>query len=73
MIEINAEIRKSVRDFVDSPAGNWYIERLDSSIKHNHNKAEDNPEMSRDYTQRAKGVREALEQLTSGAIVKESK
>lgn len=39
----------------------WITEQIESE----HQKAESNPELSRDHTQRAKGFREVLEHITS--------
>ena len=66
--QINTALRKQVADFLASPAGSFYKDKLDLLIADNYSKAEDSPELSRDYVQRAKGIREAKNELTSLAV-----
>jgi hypothetical protein len=51
--------------FIESPEGVQYIRTLDEMISQQHEKAEKSPESARDFTQRAKGIREALDQARS--------
>lgn len=52
---------QAYRDFFkDSPAGQEFVTKLHVLIDTQHKKGEDSPEMSRDYTQRAKGIREVI-------------
>lgn len=46
--------------FLKNEHGQGYVKQLEELITSNHENAEKNPELARDYTQRAKGVREAL-------------
>jgi hypothetical protein len=48
--------------FIESVEGQAYLRALEDLIQAEHTKAEDNPPMSRDHTQRAKGLREAINQ-----------
>lgn len=43
--------------FVESAAGQHLMKQIDQLVADAHEKAEANPELSRDFTQRAKGVR----------------
>lgn len=65
---MNPEIRKQYADFLASPAGEHFISTLDTLIDENHRNAELHPDNSRDYTQRAKGVREAKDQIVSSSV-----
>lgn len=49
--------------FFASPAGIQYLTTIKTLIDSNHQKAEDTPELARDYMQRAKGNREALDHI----------
>lgn len=51
--------------FVESPEGQQYVRILKKLITSNHQKAEQSPELARDFAQRAKGLREALDMTTS--------
>lgn len=51
--------------FVESEAGQEFMKEVHRLIDHNHEKAEDNPELSRDHMQRAKGNREVLAHIQS--------
>lgn len=46
--------------FYESAEGQQYVKALEQAISEKHSKAELNPELSRDFVQRAAGVREAL-------------
>lgn len=46
--------------FLESTEGQAYMQSLNDLIDRFHQKGENKPEMSRDYMQRAKGVREAI-------------
>jgi hypothetical protein len=73
VIQLNPEIRKQYADFLASVAGEHFILVLDNLIDHNHNEAEKNPELSRDFTQRAKGVRESRDKLIEAAVERKAK
>lgn len=49
--------------FFESPAGIQCLTSVKALVDSNHQSAEDTPELARDYMQRAKGNREALEQI----------
>lgn len=49
--------------FVKSEAGTEFIEKVYGLIIDEHDKAEKNPELARDHTQRAKGVRLVKEHI----------
>lgn len=49
--------------FFDSPSGLQLLTIINGLVDSNHQNAEDKPELSRDYMQRAKGNREVLEQI----------
>ena len=65
---MNPEVRKQYADFIASVAGEKFINKLNLLISTNHQSAEDNPDNSRDYVQRAKGVREALNELIASGV-----
>lgn len=48
--------------FINSEEGIAYVRILKKMISQQHEKAEKSPELARDFTQRAKGIREALNQ-----------
>lgn len=59
-------MNKQYREFFkESEYGVKFVERLNEQISAQHMKAEDDPDHSRDYTQRAKGVREVLDLINS--------
>jgi len=61
-----SEIRAGYQSFfLKAEAGKHYVQKLTELIDTNHRKAENEPELSRDYMQRAKGLREALDMITS--------
>lgn len=47
--------------FNKSEAGKYYLNKLSELIVNNHEKAEENAELARDYVQRARGNRDALD------------
>lgn len=51
--------------FNKTDAGKYFIAHIEESIKTAHEDAEKTPELSRDYTQRAKGLRIVLDHITS--------
>jgi hypothetical protein len=65
---MTTEIRKQYSDFLASQAGEHLVDTIDKLIEHNHNEAEKQPELSRDYSQRAKGAREIREGLVGNAV-----
>lgn len=58
--------------FQKSEAGKYFIDNLIDLIAGFHTKAEDNPEKSRDYVQRAKGAREVLDHIKSVSVERKS-
>lgn len=54
--------------FFESVAGVQLLTTIKGLIDSNHQNAEDKPELSRDYMQRAKGNREVLECITALTI-----
>jgi hypothetical protein len=44
--------------FLKSEPGRYFMEQLDKQLDDNHRAAENDPELARDYVQRAKGIRE---------------
>jgi hypothetical protein len=55
--------------FKGSQAGEDFVAKLNQLIDSNHKKGEDEPEMARDYMQRAKGIREVLNQVNALCVV----
>lgn len=51
--------------FFKSEAGKEFIKEVNRLITDSHEDAEKNPELARDYVQRAKGNRQLLEHITS--------
>lgn len=51
--------------FLKNEHGKYCLSKIGEIIVDNHEKAEDNPELSRDYVQRARGAREALLSITN--------
>lgn len=51
--------------FFKSPAGLQCLTSINALIDSNHQQGEDNPDLARDYMQRAKGNREVLNHITS--------
>lgn len=66
---INTEVRTRFGNFLASHEGELFIHKLDSMIDEAHSNAENNPELSRDYTQRAKGIRSVKEELIALSVV----
>lgn len=63
---MNEDFTQRYKDFFrESPAGQHFIEKLEELINAQHQKAEDDPTLARDYTQRAKGVRETIAIINS--------
>lgn len=73
MSQLNAELRKQTQDFVTSPAGEHFISKLDQLIAENHEKAENDGDKASQFTQRAKGVREAKQELIAMSVVLKEK
>jgi hypothetical protein len=53
--------------FLKSDAGKYFVAELDRQLNDHHMKSEDEPELSRDHSQRAKGLR-GMEQHISSVI-----
>lgn len=51
--------------FIKAEAGQQFMKHLSELITTQHEKAENEPELSRDYVQRAKGVREVIQHIQS--------
>lgn len=51
--------------FIDSVEGQRFMERLQQMIDSQHEDAEKSPELARDHTQRAKGIREVIGMVKS--------
>ena len=51
--------------FLKKDSGKYYVEQLQKIIDNNHEQAEKDPELARDFVQRAKGAREALDLIKS--------
>jgi len=49
--------------FVNSLAGKEFMESLSKMIDSAHKSAEDSPELARDYTQHARGIRQVKEHI----------
>jgi hypothetical protein len=56
---------KEYKQFFESPPGKYYLDFLHKQIQSEHELAEDNPMLARDHTQRAKGIRVAIEHVQS--------
>ena len=58
------QLRVGYRNFFEqSDAGVHFIKSLDKLIDSKHREAEKNPDNSRDYTQRACGIREVINMI----------
>jgi len=51
--------------FLKNEAGREFMSRVAGLIASNHDKAEKEPDLARDYVQRAKGNREIIEHIQS--------
>lgn len=51
--------------FIKSESGKYFSEQLVQMIEAAHEGAENNPELSRDFVQRAKGIREVTAHIKS--------
>lgn len=58
-----AELSAGYRGFFSSKAGENLIQEINRLRKENYESAENNPELSRDHVQRAKGQGEVLEHI----------
>lgn len=67
------DIQIKYRDFFkESQAGEHFTNSLASLIEQNHHKAENYPELARDYAQRCKGIREVIDVINSYSATKSS-
>lgn len=59
--------------FKRQEGGKYFMEQLANLIVDNYTKAENNPTLSRDYVQRAKGVRDVMDHIHSviGGVAKQ--
>lgn len=60
-----SELAKQHRIYFESDAGKELLQSLQVQITAMHQKAENSPELARDFAQRAKGIREALDIISS--------
>lgn len=51
--------------FQKSEAGVEFLTKLEEMIKENHRLAENQADLSRDYTQRSKGIRDVMAHISS--------
>ena len=58
-------IKKQYNSFFRAKGGEYLIKIITDIIASNHILAEENPELSRDYVQRAKGAREIVDHIQS--------
>lgn len=54
--------------FFESPAGQHFLTKISALVDSNHQKAEETPELARDYVQRAKGIKEVKALVTTLTI-----
>jgi hypothetical protein len=60
------DIKRAYDQFFNkTDAGKYFIEYVNSYVAGQHDKAEDNPELARDFTQSAKGAREIMKHIRS--------
>lgn len=59
------ELTKGYERFFSADEGKEMLDVLGSLIIDQHRKAENDPELSRDYTQRAKGIRLVVDHINS--------
>ncbi len=59
------ELGAGYRAFFESKPGEELLKFIEDVIVSSHEKAEKEPELARDYVQRAKGSREVLEHINS--------
>lgn len=57
------ELQDAYKTFFESDKGKLLIEHIEKMIDINHRNAENSPEFTRDFFQRAKGNREVLEHI----------
>lgn len=60
-----SQFQAAYQQFFESPAGLEFVKTLTDIIDNQHQKAENEPERASAYTQRAKGIREALQVIQS--------
>jgi transcriptional regulatory protein LevR len=65
------EIKKAYNNFFRAKGGEHLISIITEIVSSNHLKAEQSPELARDYVQRAKGAREVLDHIQSVLGTKE--
>lgn len=59
------DIKKQYNSFFRAKGGEHLISIITEIVASNHLKAEQSPELARDYVQRAKGAREVLDHIQS--------
>ena len=60
------ELRRAYTAFFkQSEAGKQFMQTIDTMISSQHEKGEKEPDHARDYSQRAKGIREILSKIQS--------
>lgn len=65
--------KKVYEAFFKQEAGQDFLKVIEHIVSSNHIKAEQEPELSRDYVQRAKGAREVLDHIYSMLGYKEKR
>lgn len=59
------EIKKHYNSFFRAKGGEHLLKIITEIVSSNHLKAEQDPELARDFVQRAKGAREVLDHIQS--------
>jgi hypothetical protein len=66
------ELQEAYKGFFDMDKGKMFLAQLETMIELNHKAAESDPNLARDYVQRAKGNRQVLDhiQIVLGGVKK---
>ena len=59
------KLKDSYKNFFRTEEGEYFLKMITDIISNNHLQAEEQPELARDYVQRAKGAREVLDHIRS--------
>jgi hypothetical protein len=57
------ELQEAYKEFFGTDKGQLFITQIEKMIDLNHRNAENTPELTRDFFQRAKGNREVIEHI----------
>lgn len=57
-----------IQFFLKTDEGKDFIKWLEKRVDTNHRKSEKEPELSRDYAQRAAGIREVIEHIQTNTV-----